>query len=64
MKLSFTKMQGCANDYIYLDCRTSGCRRRLQRFHSGCPGGTFPSARTVLSASAHRSQPGLKRFFD
>ena len=21
MKLSFTKMQGCANDYIYLDCR-------------------------------------------
>ena len=24
MKLSFTKMQGCANDYIYLDCRTSG----------------------------------------
>ena len=24
MKLSFTKMQGCANDYIYLDCRRSG----------------------------------------
>ena len=24
MKLSFTKMQGCANDYIYLDCRASG----------------------------------------
>ena len=24
MKLSFTKMQGCANDYIYLDCRTGG----------------------------------------
>ena len=24
MKLSFTKMQGCANDYIYLDCRESG----------------------------------------
>ncbi len=24
MKLSFTKMQGCANDYIYLDCRTAG----------------------------------------
>ena len=23
MKLSFTKMQGCANDYIYLDCRES-----------------------------------------
>ena len=24
MKLSFTKMQGCANDYIYLDCRKRG----------------------------------------
>ena len=24
MKLSFTKMHGCANDYIYLDCRSSG----------------------------------------
>ena len=24
MKFSFTKMQGCANDYIYLDCRESG----------------------------------------
>ena len=24
MKLTFTKMQGCANDYIYLDCRASG----------------------------------------
>ena len=24
MELSFTKMQGCANDYIYLDCRKSG----------------------------------------
>ena len=24
MRLSFTKMQGCANDYIYLDCRTGG----------------------------------------
>ncbi len=24
MELSFTKMQGCGNDYIYLDCRTAG----------------------------------------
>ena len=24
MHLSFTKMQGCANDYIYLDCRERG----------------------------------------
>ena len=24
MKLAFTKMQGCANDYIYLDCRSAG----------------------------------------
>ena len=27
MKFSFTKMQGCANDYIYLDCRASGVPR-------------------------------------
>ena len=40
MKLSFTKMQGCANDYIYLDCRTSGVpadiaalAQRLSRRH-------------------------------
>ena len=40
MKLSFTKMQGCANDYIYLDCRTSGVpeeiaalSQRLSRRH-------------------------------
>ena len=24
MELAFTKMQGCANDYIYLDCRSTG----------------------------------------
>ncbi len=24
MKITFTKMQGCGNDYIYIDCRTSG----------------------------------------
>ncbi len=24
MKLTFTKMQGCGNDYIYIDCRTTG----------------------------------------
>lgn len=40
MKLPFTKMQGCANDYIYLDCRESGVpeqiaelSRRLSRRH-------------------------------
>lgn len=40
MRLSFTKMQGCANDYIYLDCRTSGVpeeiaalSQRLSRRH-------------------------------
>ena len=41
MKLSFTKMQGCANDYIYLDCRTRCAGERSQRFQSACPGGTF-----------------------
>ena len=30
MRLSFTKMQGCANDYIYLDCRTGGLPREIE----------------------------------
>ena len=47
MKLSFTKMQGCANDYIYLDCRTSGvpeqivqlsCRLSRRHFSIGADG--------------------------
>ena len=29
MKLSFTKMQGCANDYVYLDCRASGVPEKI-----------------------------------
>ncbi len=40
MQLCFTKMQGCANDYIYLDCRQSGVpaeiaalSQRLSRRH-------------------------------
>lgn len=40
MQLSFTKMQGCANDYIYLDCRAHGVpediaalAQRLSRRH-------------------------------
>ena len=24
MRISFTKMHGCGNDYIYLDCRQTG----------------------------------------
>ena len=32
MKLSFTKMQGCANDYIYLDCRESGVPENIAAF--------------------------------
>ena len=34
MKLSFTKMQGCANDYIYLDCRTSGVPEQIAALES------------------------------
>ena len=30
MKLSFTKMHGCANDYIYLDCRATGLPRNIE----------------------------------
>ena len=62
MKLSFTKMQGCANDYIYLDCRTS--RRaggHRGPFAESCPGGTFPSGRTASSASAPRVTGGRGR---
>ncbi len=58
MKLSFTKMQGCANDYIYLDCRTAVCRRTSQPFRKTCPGGIFPSARTASSASAPAHRRG------
>ena len=54
MKLSFTKMQGCANDYIYLDCRKAVCRRTLQPFPKNCPGGIFPLVRTASSASVLR----------
>ena len=30
MDLAFTKMQGCANDYIYLDCRAAGLPRGIE----------------------------------
>ena len=30
MKLSFTKMHGCANDYIYLDCRATGLPQNIE----------------------------------
>ena len=40
MQLSFTKMHGCGNDYIYLDCRETGLpasiaalARKLSRRH-------------------------------
>ena len=40
MELSFTKMQGCANDYIYLDCRNSRCAGE----HRGPFGKAVPAA--------------------
>ena len=59
MELSFTKMQGCANDYIYLDCRTAGVpeniaalSEKLSRRHF------FHRGQTASSASAHRAPPG------
>ena len=30
MDLAFTKMQGCANDYIYLDCRAAGLPQQIE----------------------------------
>ena len=56
MKLSFTKMQGCANDYIYLDCRKSGVPENIAALSENCPGGIFPLVRTASSASALRRQ--------
>ena len=41
MKLSFTKMQGCANDYIYLDCRTSGVPEDIAAFTAAVPAALF-----------------------
>lgn len=44
MKLKFTKMQGCGNDYIYFDCfqqkieDPAACSRKLSRYHFGIGG--------------------------
>ena len=54
MKLSFTKMQGCANDYIYLDCRKSGVPENIAALSEKLSGGIFPLVRTASSASALR----------
>ncbi|MBO5444304.1 MAG: diaminopimelate epimerase [Muribaculaceae bacterium] len=43
-KIEFTKMHGCGNDYIYIDCRRGvpndieGLARRLSRRHTGVGG--------------------------
>ena len=29
MQLDFTKMHGCGNDYIYLDCRETGLPEQI-----------------------------------
>ena len=47
MQLHFTKMHGCGNDYIYLDCRETGLPAEI----AAC---IFPLGRTALSASARR----------
>ena len=31
MQLHFTKMHGCGNDYIYLDCRETGLRATVPK---------------------------------
>lgn len=52
MKLSFTKMQGCANDYIYLDCRASGVPADIAALAQRLSARHFPWVRTASSASA------------
>ena len=55
MKLSFTKMQGCANDYIYLDCRKSGVPENIAALSEKIvPAALFPLVRTASSASVLR----------
>ena len=56
MKLSFTKMQGCANDYIYLDCRKSGVPENIAALSEKLSRRHFPLVRTASSASALRRQ--------
>ena len=58
MELSFTKMQGCANDYIYLDCRTAGVPENIAALSEKLSRRHFPSGQTASSASAHRAPPG------
>ena len=60
MKLSFTKMQGCANDYIYLDCRKTGLplqiaewARQLSRRHFSVGADGIICICTAQSPTAH-----------
>lgn len=54
MQLHFTKMHGCGNDYIYLDCRETGLPAEIAVWSQNFLAGIFPLGRTALSASARR----------
>ena len=45
MRLEFTKMHGCGNDYIYLDCLTGMIDNAPELSRLLSPGGS-PSGRT------------------
>ena len=60
MELAFTKMQGCANDYIYLDCRKTGLplqiaewARQLSRRHFSVGADGIICICTPQSPTAH-----------
>ena len=68
MELSFTKMQGCANDYIYLDCRTAGVPENIaalseklsrRHFSIGADGIICICAPRTAGADAVAAHPAL-----
>ena len=54
MQLHFTKMHGCGNDYIYLDCRKTGLPAEIAVWSQKLSRRHFSIGRTALSASARR----------
>ena len=70
MELSFTKMQGCANDYIYLDCRTAGVPENIaalseklsrRHFSIGADGIICICAPRTAGADVYKRVRGAKR---
>ena len=68
MQLSFTKMHGCGNDYIYLDCRETGLpagiaalARKLSRRHFSIGGGRRDLHLPAKRARRRRNHADVQR---